>query len=275
MLRLAARRIAGSGLHRVEPELRAVLSLSALGPGGRAGARFLNRVVQVDKTPSMNSKKFVMAEPVLPHGTMEFTDARSAMKSPLAKELLRIEGVSQVFFGSNFVTVTKIDECYDGPPWNMTQVEVNHVFRKFFKSGKPVFLDAKDLEEDSTMIHEDDSEVVQAIKELLDTRIRPTVQEDGGDIRFVSFDEDTGLVVVKLQGACTSCSSSAVTLKSGVENMLKHYIPEVEEVVEEERTEEDSEVERANTAEMPSAGEGKRGESAQDRARRALEEAGV
>jgi len=116
---------------------------------------------------------------------------------------------------------------------------------------------------------------VQAIKELLDTRIRPTVQEDGGDIRFVSFDEDTGLVVVKLQGACTSCSSSAVTLKSGVENMLKHYIPEVEEVVEEERTEEDSEVERANTAEMPSAGEGKRGESAQDRARRALEEAGV
>jgi len=153
----------------------------------------------------------------------------SSLSSPLAKLLFRIEGVKSVFFGPDFITVTKED---DEVNWNVIKPLVFATVMDFFASGQPVVLDEREPSSDTA--NDDDDEVVVLIKELLETRIRPTVQEDGGDIRFVGFKD--GIVQLKLQGSCTSCPSSVVTLKRGVENMLKFYIPVVmgvEQVIEE------------------------------------------
>ena len=152
--------------------------------------------------------------------------------------LFRIEGVKGIFFGTDFITVTK-DEAAE---WSLMKPEIFATITDFFASGREVLeqteaqggaagesrLDDEDDDDDD----EDEDEVVLMIKELLDTRIRPAVQDDGGDIEFVSFDETTGVVMVRLQGACAGCPSSSITLKSGIENMLMHYIPEVREVIE-------------------------------------------
>jgi len=186
--------------------------------------------IEAHPTPNVNSLKFHPGKPVLPHGTMDFPSARAGMQSPLAKALFRVDGVSSVFFGMDFVTVTKNE---DDLSWAELKPEIFAAIMDFYASGSPVVSDAADLP-DITTVNEDDSEVVQLIKELLDTRIRPAVQDDGGDINFVSFNEESGVVVVQLQGACSTCASSKVTLKSGVENMLKHYVPEVHEVIAED-----------------------------------------
>eukprot|EP00274_Cyanoptyche_gloeocystis_P006770 CAMPEP_0196667884 /NCGR_PEP_ID=MMETSP1086-20130531/65324_1 /TAXON_ID=77921 /ORGANISM="Cyanoptyche gloeocystis , Strain SAG4.97" /LENGTH=196 /DNA_ID=CAMNT_0042005249 /DNA_START=229 /DNA_END=819 /DNA_ORIENTATION=- len=168
---------------------------------------------------------------VLDSGTLDFPSAREAMRSPLAKSLFQIEGVKGVFFGQDFVTVTKDEES----DWQMVKVEVFSKMADFYGSGQPIVLDAADLLKSDTAIHPEDSETVAMIKELLETRIRPAVQDDGGDISFRGFKD--GIVYVKLQGSCSSCPSSTVTLKSGIENMMMHYVPEVtavEAVVDEE-----------------------------------------
>ncbi|XP_065078198.1 NFU1 iron-sulfur cluster scaffold homolog, mitochondrial-like [Ochlerotatus camptorhynchus] len=176
--------------------------------------------IQTQDTPNPDSLKFLPGVAVLEKGqTMDFPTQASSMCSPLAKLLFRIEGVRSVFFGADFVTISKQEEA----EWRIIKPEVFAVVMDFFASGLPVVTDAKPMGD--TQVNEDDDEAVQMIKELLDSKIRPTVQEDGGDIIFMAFED--GVVKLKMQGSCSSCPSSIVTLKNGVQNMLQFYIPEV------------------------------------------------
>ncbi|XP_066595038.1 NFU1 iron-sulfur cluster scaffold homolog, mitochondrial-like [Prorops nasuta] len=185
-----------------------------------------NMFIQTQETPNPNSLKFLPGVKVLEQGcTKNFSTVADAYCSPLAKMLFRVEGVKSVFFGSDFITVTKIDEDVD---WNILKAELFAIIMDFFASGLPVVTEEQPPSD--TQINDDDDEIVRMIKELLDTRIRPTVQEDGGDIVFVGFEE--GILKLKMQGSCTSCPSSTVTLKKGVQNMMQFYIPEVLGVIE-------------------------------------------
>ncbi|CAD1477655.1 unnamed protein product, partial [Heterotrigona itama] len=182
--------------------------------------------IQTQDTPNPNSLKFLPGVKVLEPGqTKDFPNATDAYCSPLAKMLFRIDGVKSVFFGPDFITVTKSDEDVE---WKLLKPEIFAVVMDFFATGLPILTDEQPAAD--TQISEDDSEIVQMIKELLDTRIRPTVQEDGGDIVFMGFEE--GIVKLKMQGSCTSCPSSVITLKNGVQNMMQFYIPEVLGVVQ-------------------------------------------
>ncbi|XP_016424059.1 NFU1 iron-sulfur cluster scaffold homolog, mitochondrial-like [Sinocyclocheilus rhinocerous] len=154
----------------------------------------------------------------------------------LRRQLFRIDGVKSVFFGPDFITITKADGQTE---WKVIKPDVFATIMDFFTSGLPVVNEA-DAPRADTAPSEDDDEVVAMIKELLDTRIRPTVQEDGGDVLYRGFED--GIVKLKLQGSCTSCPSSIITLKSGVQNMLQFYVPEVEGV--EQVKEEDVDVEK-------------------------------
>ncbi|XP_030835102.1 NFU1 iron-sulfur cluster scaffold homolog, mitochondrial isoform X1 [Strongylocentrotus purpuratus] len=187
--------------------------------------------IQTQDTPNPNSLKFLPGVEVLGTGTKDFPSAMNAHGSPLARQLFRIEGVQGVFFGPDFITVTKMDD--DNIDWRVLKPEIYATVMDFFATGVPILTD--ETAPTDTEIQEDDDETVMMIKELLDTRIRPTVQEDGGDIVYMGFEE--GVVKLKLQGACTSCPSSIVTLKHGVQNMLQFYVPEVlsVEAVEDER----------------------------------------
>jgi Fe-S cluster biogenesis protein NfuA len=174
---------------------------------------------------------FVPGREVLADGVWDFPNSKSAKASPLAVRLFRLEGVKGIFFGTDFITVTKKEEA----EWSLMKPEIFATITDFFASGRAVLDPAQEEqagEGDDEDEDEDEDEVVLMIKELLDTRIRPAVQDDGGDIEFVTFDETTGVVMLRLQGACAGCPSSSVTLKSGIENMLMHYIPEVREVIE-------------------------------------------
>ncbi|KAG8228199.1 hypothetical protein J437_LFUL004324 [Ladona fulva] len=179
-----------------------------------------NMFIQTQETPNPNSLKFLPNSKVLESGkTMDFPSLRDATNSPLAKLLFRIEGVRSVFFGPDFITISKEEDA----EWRILKPEIFATIMDFYSSGLPIMKEEKPSPD--TVVSEDDSEIVQMIKELLDTRIRPTVQEDGGDIFFVGFED--GVVKLKMQGSCTSCPSSTVTLKNGVQNMLQFYIPEV------------------------------------------------
>lgn len=176
--------------------------------------------IQTQSTPNPNSLKFYPGCDVLEEGkTVDFPNANSAQISPLGRQLFRIDGVRNVFLGFDYVTVTKHEEN----PWNIIKPEIFATIMDFFSSGLPVMTEG--LPPSDTAYQEDDDEVVMMIKELLDSRIRPTVQEDGGDVLFKSFDD--GIVKLKLQGSCTGCPSSSVTLKHGIQNMMQFYIPEV------------------------------------------------
>ncbi|KAH8265939.1 hypothetical protein KR038_009008, partial [Drosophila bunnanda] len=179
--------------------------------------------IQTQDTPNPESLKFLPGVEVLGKGnTYDFPNGTTAHGSPLAKLLFRVEGVRAVFFGADFITISK----QEGAEWSLIKPEVFAVIMDFFASGLPVLHEAQPNAD--TEILEDDDETVMMIKELLDTRIRPTVQEDGGDIVFMGYEE--GVVKLKMQGSCSSCPSSIVTLKNGVQNMLQFYIPEVESV---------------------------------------------
>ncbi|KAI0213574.1 hypothetical protein LSAT2_001381 [Lamellibrachia satsuma] len=205
--------------------------------------------VQTQETPNPNSLKFMPGTPVLESGTADFPNMKAAKTSPLARALFRIEGVAGVFFGADFITVTKgsDDVC-----WTVLKPDVFGAIMDFFASGQPVLTgDPSNVEEVS---YDDEDETVALIRELLDTRIRPTVQEDGGDIIFVAFED--GVVKLKMQGSCIGCPSSTVTLKSGVQNMLQFYIPEVLEVVQvEDETEKIANEAFANFEEKKSQGD--------------------
>ncbi|KAJ3211674.1 hypothetical protein HDU67_004353 [Dinochytrium kinnereticum] len=199
-----------------------------------------NMFIQTEPTPNHDSLKFKPGVPVLEgSSTEEFISAREAMRSPLAKRLFQIDGVKSVLFGPDFITISKDQDT----AWQLMKPDVYASIMDFYASGKALMEDAP--EHKDTMITEEDSEVVAMIKELLDTRIRPTIQDDGGDVDFMGFTD--GVVKLKLKGACRTCDSSVITLKNGIENMLKvgvdanaftsalivdrqHYIPEVEAV---------------------------------------------
>nr|XP_020457243.1 NFU1 iron-sulfur cluster scaffold homolog, mitochondrial-like [Monopterus albus] len=178
--------------------------------------------IQTQDTPNPRSLKFLPGKPVLGSGTLDFPSSSSAECSSLARALFEIEGVKSVFFGPDFITVTKIDEDV---AWTDIKHHASEAIAKFFESGGPI---TTGVVHNESSISEDDDDIVSMIKELLDTRIRPTVQEDGGDIIFKGF--ENGTVKLKLVGSCTGCPSSTVTLKNGVQNMLQFYIPEVDKV---------------------------------------------
>ncbi|KAG5444491.1 nifu-like protein [Clonorchis sinensis] len=175
--------------------------------------------IQVQDTPNPNSMKYFPGKDVLGTGTIDFPSIVHTGSSQLARQLFRIEGVERVFFGPDFITITKKDEL----DWNVIKPEVFGVIMDYYASGLPIV--SEDTPTDQTDGEVEEDETVMMIKELLDTRIRPTVQEDGGDIIYVGFKD--GIVRLKLQGSCSSCPSSVVTLKNGVQNMLQFYIPEV------------------------------------------------
>ncbi|TBU23111.1 HIRA-interacting protein 5 [Dichomitus squalens] len=184
--------------------------------------------IQTETTPNDDSLKFIPGVEVMGEGTAEFTDIRSALKSPLAIRLMGIEGVTAVFYGPDFVTVSKDPDT----SWSVIKPEVYAMLMEHFSSGQALFRSDEDREAagpQDTRILDTDSETVAMIKELLETRVRPAIMEDGGDIEYRGFTDD-GVVQVKLKGSCRGCSSSTVTLKSGIERMLMHYIPEVKGV---------------------------------------------
>jgi Fe-S cluster biogenesis protein NfuA len=183
--------------------------------------------IQTESTPNDSSLKFIPGVPVLTSGgTYEFMDLKSSIPSPLASRLLSIEGVTSILYGPDFVTVSKRDD----ESWSLLKPEIFAHLMEHFSSGQPLFKEGQEQDggAEDTRILDSDSEVVAMIKELLETRVRPAIQEDGGDIEYKGFSEHDGVVKLKLKGSCRGCSSSSVTLKSGIERMLTHYIPEVQ-----------------------------------------------
>ena len=181
--------------------------------------------IQTEPTPNPEVLKFLPGRDVMGEGTRDFRDADAAAASTLAVELFSIEGVDRVFFGPDFLTVGKTG----GHDWSHLKAPILAAIMDHFTSGLPLFAG----EGDQTGGHDDGvyegetAQIVAEIKDLLDTRIRPAVAQDGGDILFNRFDEQTGVVYLNMRGACSGCPSSSATLKAGVENMLKHYVPEV------------------------------------------------
>ncbi|KAF9633181.1 NIF system FeS cluster assembly NifU [Lasiodiplodia theobromae] len=203
--------------------------------------------IQTENTPNPDALKFNPNTNVLPEGFpsafLEYMNPRSTLApphpSPLAAKLFNVDGITSVFFGSNYITVSKDSSV----PWAHIKPEVFSLISEYVASGQPMVNvaqgsaagEGQESEEDSLAYNEDDDEVVGMIKELLETRIRPAIQEDGGDIEFRGFQD--GIVMLKLRGACRTCDSSTVTLKNGIESMLMHYITEVtgvEQVLDEE-----------------------------------------
>jgi Fe-S cluster biogenesis protein NfuA len=180
--------------------------------------------IQTESTPNPATLKFLPGRNVLDAGTADFPSVEAAGKSPLASRIFAVGGVSGVFFGTDFVTVTK-DADID---WNHVKPAILGAIMEHFQSGQPV-LSSEDAGASGHAVHDGpDADIVNQIKELLDTRVRPAVAQDGGDITFHGFDR--GIVYLHMQGACAGCPSSTLTLKMGIENLLRHYIPEVLEV---------------------------------------------
>jgi Fe-S cluster biogenesis protein NfuA len=179
--------------------------------------------IQTESTPNPATLKFLPGQTVLQVGTADFPSPDTADKSPLARRLFAVDGVSGVFFGSDFVTVTKAD----AHEWDHLKPAILGAIMEHFQSGIPVMEGEQSASGHAEHTGED-SAIVDQIKELLDTRVRPAVAQDGGDITFHGFER--GVVYLHMQGACAGCPSSTLTLKMGIENLLRHYIPEVTEV---------------------------------------------
>jgi Fe-S cluster biogenesis protein NfuA len=176
--------------------------------------------IQTEPTPNPATLKFLPGRAVMAQGTANFTDPAAAGRSPLAERLFTLPGVTGVFLGTDFITVSK-DESTD---WYQLKPSVLGLIMEHFTAGQPVILET----EATAAAEEEGDEVVQQIKELLETRVRPAVAQDGGDIIFDHYED--GVVYLHMQGSCSGCPSSTATLKAGIENMLRHYVPEVVEV---------------------------------------------
>ena len=178
--------------------------------------------IQTESTPNPATLKFLPGQSVLELGTADFPSAEGAAKSPLAKRIFAVSGVTGVFLGTDFVTVTKAEAV----EWQHVKPAILGAIMEHFQSGAPA------IEGEGQAAHAahdgPDGDIVKQIKELLDTRVRPAVAQDGGDITFHGFDR--GVVYLHMKGACAGCPSSTLTLKMGIENLLRHYIPEVTEV---------------------------------------------
>ena len=186
--------------------------------------------IQTEQTPNPLTLKFLPGKPVTGEGSREFRTAAEAEASPLAFSLFEVEGVERVFFGPDFVTVTRGGDL----EWRQLKAPILAAIMDHYTSGKPLYSESAASSASAGhgdgVYDADVEQVVSEIKELLDTRIRPAVAQDGGDILFDRFDPETGVVFLNMRGSCSGCPSSAMTLKSGVENLLKHYVPEVTRV---------------------------------------------
>ncbi|MEM6636622.1 MAG: NifU family protein [Pseudomonadota bacterium] len=180
--------------------------------------------IQTESTPNPATLKFIPGSTVLAAGTADFPTEETAEKSPLAQRIFSVTGVGAVFLGTDFVTVTKTDDA----EWDHIKPAILGAIMEHFQSGLPVMTGDEPVSDGHAEHDGPDAEVVGQIKQLLDTRVRPAVAQDGGDITFYGFDK--GVVYLHMQGACAGCPSSTLTLKMGIENLLRHYIPEVVEV---------------------------------------------
>ncbi|MFY0692342.1 MAG: NifU family protein [Paracoccaceae bacterium] len=179
--------------------------------------------IQTESTPNPATLKFLPGQTVLEAGTADFPSSDTADKSPLATRIFAVNGVTGVFLGNDFVTVTKDDSI----EWDHIKPSILGAVMEHFQSGQPVM--TGEVAASGHAEHSgENAEIVGQIKELLDTRVRPAVAQDGGDITFHGFER--GVVYLHMQGACAGCPSSTLTLKMGIENLLRHYIPEVIEV---------------------------------------------
>ncbi len=173
--------------------------------------------IQTEATPNPLTLKFMPGTPVLESGTVFYTSADAAKESPLAQSLFAVSDVTAVFLATDFISVTKTESA----DWNTLKPQLLTSIMDHFVAGKPVMGKAQKAADTG----EQDSEIAKQIRELIDTRVRPAVAQDGGDIIFKGFED--GIVKLELHGACSGCPSSTATLKQGIENMLKHYVPEV------------------------------------------------
>ena len=180
--------------------------------------------IQTETTPNPATLKFLPGQAVLASGTADFPEAEAAAASPLARRIFAVPGVTGVFLGADFVTVTKAEDAV----WDHLKPSVLGAIMEHYQSGAPAVEGAAPAGGGHAEQDGPDAEIVSQIKELLDTRVRPAVAQDGGDITFHGFDR--GVVYLHMQGACAGCPSSTLTLKMGIENLLRHYIPEVTEV---------------------------------------------
>jgi Fe-S cluster biogenesis protein NfuA len=178
--------------------------------------------IETEGTPNPATLKFLPGRDVMGSGTADFSAAETAGRSPLAGALFALPGVARVFLGGDFVTVTKTDDT----DWQALKPQVLGAIMEHFVAGRPV-IEGEGAVADEDVLPED-AEIVLQIKDLLDTRVRPAVAGDGGDIVFRGYRE--GVVKLHMQGACSGCPSSSATLKHGIENMLRHYVPEVQRV---------------------------------------------
>ena len=184
--------------------------------------------IQTEATPNPATLKFIPGRTVLDGGTMEFATREAAARSPLAERLFDVPGVTSVFYGSDFVTVTK-----DDSDWQHMKPAILGAIMEHYMSGAPLMADgsvAGDVisDDEEEFFAETDAETVDIIKDLIETRVRPAVAADGGDITFRGFKD--GIVYLAMKGACSGCPSSTATLQHGIQNLLKHFVPEVVEV---------------------------------------------
>ena len=180
--------------------------------------------IQTEQTPNPQTLKFLPGKVVMEEGTAFFQNVEEGSNSPFAKRLFELDGVEGVFFGSDFITITK-NQSLD---WQVMKPLILGSIMDHYNSGDVTINIQKKNDDTSLKVDDNDTDIVKQIKELLDTRVRPAVAMDGGDIVYDSFKD--GVVYLHMQGACSGCPSSTATLKMGIENMLKHYVPEVQEV---------------------------------------------
>ena len=181
--------------------------------------------IQTERTPNPETLKFIPGRVVMKEGTAFFQSIDEAGNSPFAKNLFSLNGVDGVFFGSDFITITKSGET----TWEIMKPAILGKIMEYYDSNAdPVIVESNTSNDESDKSENEDSNIVKQIKELIDTRVRPAVAMDGGDIIYQKFED--GIVYLRMQGACSGCPSSTATLKMGIENMLKHYVPEVKEV---------------------------------------------
>ena len=184
--------------------------------------------IQTEATPNPATLKFIPGRVVLDSGTMEFANREDAARSPLAEKLFGVPGVTSVFYGSDFVTVTK-----DGSDWQHLKPAILGAIMEHYMSGAPLLADGsagndEAADEEDEFFNEADAETVATIKDLIETRVRPAVAGDGGDITFRGFKD--GIVYLNMKGSCSGCPSSTATLQHGIQNLLKHFVPDVVEV---------------------------------------------
>lgn len=182
--------------------------------------------IQTEATPNPDVLKFLPGKPVLEAGTRQFASAEDAAASPLAEALFRIDGVSALFFGSDFLTVRRDPEA--SIIWAQLKAPILAAIMDFYSSGQAIL--REEAAKVETVYEGELGQIVAEIKDLLDTRVRPAVAQDGGDIEFDSFDMETGTLYLHMRGACAGCPSSSATLRQGVESLMKHYVPEVRNI---------------------------------------------